>query len=126
LKDGTVTVTWRPGVRLDMPRFKAAVMRWRGAVRYGGATVTVVGSVVEAGGKHPDPGTMALIAAETGQRFRLRQKSNNAPELLPSGELLRVTGRVIRDGKEKENETWLEVDRALPAFPRGHRSGLTR
>jgi hypothetical protein len=126
LKDGTVTVTWRPSVKLDMPRIRAAVLRWRGAVRYGGATITVVGSVVEAGGTQPDLRTVLLIAAETGQRFRLRVKKSNAPELLPPGELHRVTGRVIRDGKENENETWLEVDRALPAFPRGHRSGLTR
>jgi hypothetical protein len=105
-------VQWRPGVTLDLPRLKEAVLRWRGAVRYGGAVVTVVGVVDEPVGSGAAPASLPLRAVGTGQRFRLQAKEVSSDlSLLPRGEPVRVTGRVTREKEGKENEIWLEWER---------------
>src|SRR6266536_2210108 len=75
LAAGTVTVLWQPGVRLDLPRLKAAVLRWRGAVRYGGASVAVTGTL-EASPTAIESGGWVLRAAGTRQPFRLRMSES--------------------------------------------------
>jgi hypothetical protein len=52
-------------VRLDLRRLKSQIVVWRGAVRFGGATATVVGTA-----RRDDAGWL-LEASGTGQRFRL-------------------------------------------------------
>src|SRR5437899_12192512 len=95
LAAGTVTVSWRSGVPLDLPRLKEAVLRWRGAVRYGGAVVTLVGVIDEPEGSGTPPVTLPLRAVGTGQRFRLQSRGGEVDlNQLRRGEPLRVTGRV--------------------------------
>src|SRR5205823_13034617 len=110
LADGTVTVQWRPGIPLDLARLKEGVLRWRGAVRYGGAVVTVVGAIDEVEGGGADSPSVLLRTAGTGQRFRL-QSRHGSPDLsrLRRGVPLRVTGRVIKEREGKDDEIWLEL-----------------
>lgn len=112
LAAGTVTVQWRPGTLLDIPRLKEAVLRWRGAVRYGGAVVTLLGVIEEPVPAGAAPVSLAMRAVGTGQRFRLQSKEP-AVDLtqLPRGEPVRVTGRVIKEREGKQNEIWLELER---------------
>ncbi len=107
-------VVWRPEVRLDLPKLRAEVVRWRGAVRYGGASLAVTGVV---DGETAAPGATAtglrLRASGTEQRFRLCPHAGG-PDLatLRPGETWRVAGRVIKSGEGKDDEIWLEVERA--------------
>src|SRR5438270_11676308 len=80
LADGTVTVQWRPGIRLDLARLKEGVLRWRGAVRYGGAVVTVVGVIGEAEVSAAGVSSVPLRTVGTGQPFRLQLKGGS-PDL---------------------------------------------
>jgi hypothetical protein len=53
---------------------------------------------------------------ETGQRFCLQAGKNGpSPLLAHPGERVRVTGRVIKSGEKKNEEIWLELERAEPA-----------
>jgi copper chaperone CopZ len=114
LAAGTVTVVWQPGVRLNMQKLKAAVVRWRGAVRYGGSTLTVTGVMEDASGT-PGLSGAVLRAVETGQRFRIRTgEKGPALDELRAGTPQRVVGRVIRGGEGNEDEIWLEVERTEP------------
>jgi hypothetical protein len=65
VRTGTLWATWSPSVRLDLRRLKSQLFVWRGAVRFGGATATVVGTV------RRDAEGWVLEATGTGQRFRL-------------------------------------------------------
>lgn len=116
---GTVTVLWRPGIPVEIQELKAAVVRWRGAVRYGGAVVTVVGSLEEPAPNSSDTAGPVLRAAGTGQRFRLRPGSGGAaPVALRPGEPLRIVGRVVNGGERKNDEIWLELQKAEVVAPR--------
>jgi hypothetical protein len=112
LAAGVVTVQWRPGITLDLPRLKEAVLRWRGGVRYGGAVITVIGVIDEPEGDGAAPASLPLRAVGTGQRFRLQGKGGSA-DLSPllHGEPVRITGRVIKEREGKDHEIWLELER---------------
>ena len=112
LAAGTVTVLWRPGTRLDLPPLREAVLRWRGAVRYGGAVVTVVGVIEEPNGTALDTAPLVMRAVGTGQRFRLKPGpgAGEQSQLLPRGEPLRITGRVLKEREGKADEIWLELE----------------
>ena len=87
-------------------------------MRYGGATVVVVGKVEEEVGGVNKASTSVLRAIETGQRFHLSARSMNGGSVaLPVGELLRVTGRVTRGSEGNENEIWLDLERVVPFDP---------
>jgi hypothetical protein len=111
-----VTLLWRPEVRLNLAQVKEAVLRWRGAVRYGGASVAVSGVVeAESEAAPAAPTGPVLQASGTGQRFQLRPKSGGPdPASLHPGEVWRVAGRVIKGGEGKNDEIWLELERAEP------------
>jgi copper chaperone CopZ len=124
---GRVTMTWRPGVPLEIDRIREAVLRWRGGVRYGGADVTVVGTVeaVEPGtagdgppgdtGPAPAPAPVTLRSTGTNQRFCLRAGTAGlAMSTFRPGQPYRVTGRVIKSGEGKHAEIWLQLERAEP------------
>jgi hypothetical protein len=97
-------------VRLDIPRLKAEVLRWRGGVRYGGANLVVSGILEESGSAALS--APVLRVTETGQRFRLRVVSGgiSSAGLLP-GQRLRVAGRVIKGGERSNDEIVLEPER---------------
>jgi hypothetical protein len=116
-----VTILWRSNVPLEVASLKEAVLRWRGGVRYGGATVTLVGDpepVAPGGASRADEAAALVRVPETGQRFRLQVRKNGPDLRLPrAGERVRVTGRVIKNG-EKNEEIWLEVEHAETAAER--------
>jgi hypothetical protein len=112
LAAGTVTVQWRPGIFLDLPRLKEAVLRWRGAVRYGGAVVTVVGVIDAPDDTAGAPTSLLLRASGTGQQFRLQARGGSADlSQIRRGEPLRVTGRVVKEREGPNHEIWLELER---------------
>lgn len=107
-----MTVTWRPEVLLSMGRLKAAVVRWRGGVRYGGARLVVSGKVESEAVTGAGGSRTVLRAAGSNQRFVLRAgATGRAPDELPKGELLRVTGRVVKGNEANEDDIWLELER---------------
>ena len=107
-------MAWRPGVRLELSRLKAEVVRWRGGVRYGGAYLTVTGVLEETTAAAPSE--RLLHATETGQRFRLRAAPGQPVlEGAMPGQRLRVVGRVLRGGERSHDEIVLELERAEPA-----------
>ena len=112
LAAGTVTVEWRPGTILDIPRLKEAVLRWRGAVRYGGAIVTLIGVMDEPETPGASAASVVVRAVGTGQQFRLQSKNAGADlAQLPRGKPVRITGRVIKEREGKNDEIWLELER---------------
>jgi hypothetical protein len=107
-----VTVQWQPGTPLDIPRLKEAVLRWRGAVRYGGAVVTLVGVIEEPPIAGAAPAALLLRAVGTGQHFRVQARGDGMElSQLRRGEPVRVTGRVIKEREGKDHEIWLELER---------------
>jgi hypothetical protein len=87
-------------------------VRWRGAVRYGGAVVTVQGMIEDPDGPTADHSPLIMRAVGTGQRFRIqRARDDTAQSPLPRGVPVRVTGRVLKEREGKDNEIWLELER---------------
>jgi hypothetical protein len=96
---------------LDLPTLREAVLRWRGAVRYGGAVVTILGIIEEPDAATSDRAPLRMRAVGTGQCFRLqRAPGETDPSALPRGVPLRVTGRVLKEREGKDNEIWLELE----------------
>jgi copper chaperone CopZ len=124
---GTVSLLWRPGVPLEVARIKEAVLRWRGGVRYGGADVTLVGTVERAESRGaaeshpaapvPAAGLASVMLRSTGTHQPFCLKAGTTPLIPPAllpGQTYRVTGRVIKTGEGKHDEIWLQLERAEP------------
>lgn len=82
-------------------------------MRYGGATVIVRGSVEQGTGREDKTGWLLFRATGTNQRFHLRAGPTGQDlEALPRGQVLRVTGRVVKGSKGNDQEICLELERA--------------
>jgi hypothetical protein len=95
-----------------MRRLKAAVVRWRGGVRYGGARLVVSGKVESEAMAGAAGSLTVLRAAGSNQRFVLRSgPAGCRPEELPQGKLLRVTARVAKGSEANDDDIGLELER---------------